>query len=56
MCLLQAAYLKIDNCSSKSVLEYLHHYKNLVLKISVTNRTNEKCIFLKKFNFINILF
>tara|TARA_B000000532_G_scaffold242887_1_gene237809 strand:- start:639 stop:1457 length:819 start_codon:yes stop_codon:yes gene_type:complete len=64
---LQAAYLKeIDNCSSKSALiigaggvspsVILSLQKSGVKKISVTNRTNEKCIFLKKkFNFINIL-
>ena len=64
---LQAAYLKeIDNCSSKSSLiigaggvspsVILSLQKSGVKKISITNRTNEKCIFLKKkFNFINIL-
>ncbi len=64
---LQAAYLKeIDNCDHKSTLiigaggvspsVILSLKKSGVKKIFVTNRTNEKCIFLKnKFNFINIL-
>ena len=64
---LQAAYLKeIDNCSFKksliigaggvspSVVLSLH--KSGVKNISITNRTNEKCLFLKKrFNNLNIL-
>ena len=64
---LQAAYLKeIDNSESKvalvigaggvspSVILSLH--KSGVKKISITNRTQEKCIFLKKkFNYLNIL-
>ncbi len=64
---LQAAYLKtIDNCVSKNALVIgaggvspsviLSLKKSGVKKISITNRTNEKCIFLKKkFNFLNIL-
>ncbi len=64
---LQAAYFKeIDNCKSKSGLVIgaggvspsviLSMQKSGVKKISITNRTNEKCIFLKKkFNFLNIL-
>jgi len=64
---LQAAYLKeIDNCSSKNTLVIgaggvspsiiLSLQKSGVKKISVTNRTNEKCIFLKKkFKHLNIL-
>tara|TARA_B100000674_G_scaffold229520_1_gene188713 strand:- start:62 stop:880 length:819 start_codon:yes stop_codon:yes gene_type:complete len=64
---LQAAYLKeIDNCVSKNALVIgaggvspsviLSLQKSGVKKISVTNRTNEKCIFLKKkFNYLNIL-
>ena len=64
---LQAAYLKeIDSCTSKDALVIgaggvspsviLSLQKSGVKKISITNRTNEKCIFLKKkFNFLNIL-
>ncbi len=64
---LQAAYLKeIDNCSSKNTLVIgaggvspsviLSLQKSGVKKISITNRTNEKCKFLKKkFTFLNIL-
>ena len=64
---LQAAYLKeIDNCTSKDSLVIgaggvspsviLSLKKSGVKKISITNRTNEKCIFLKKkFNFLSIL-
>tara|TARA_B100000963_G_scaffold348732_1_gene356785 strand:+ start:8021 stop:8839 length:819 start_codon:yes stop_codon:yes gene_type:complete len=64
---LQAAYFKeIDNCASKNGLiigaggvspsVILSMQKSGVKKISITNRTNEKCIFLKKkFNFLNIL-
>ena len=64
---LQAAYLKeIDNSNSKSTLVIgaggvspsiiLSLQKSGVKKISITNRTNEKCIFLKKkFNYLNIL-
>ena len=64
---LQAAYLKeLDNCSSKNTLVIgaggvspsiiLSLQKSGVKKISVTNRTNEKCIFLKKkFKHLNIL-
>ena len=64
---LQAAYLKeIDNCANKNSLVIgaggvspsviLSLKKSGVKKISVTNRTNEKCIFLKKkFSHINIL-
>ena len=63
---LQAAYLKeIDNISHKSALiigaggvspsVILSLQKSGVKEISITNRTNEKCIFLKKrFSFINI--
>ena len=29
--------------------------KSGIKNISITNRTNEKCIFLKKFNFLNII-
>ena len=64
---IQAAYLKeIDNCSNKeslvigaggvspSIIFALQ--KSGVKKISITNRTNEKCIFLKKkFSYLNIL-
>ena len=64
---LQAAYLKeIDNNSNKNALVIgaggvspsviLSIKKSGVRKISITNRTNEKCIFLKKkFNFLNII-
>ncbi len=64
---LQAAYLKeMDNCNFKNTLVIgaggvspsiiLALQKSGIKKISVTNRTNEKCIFLKKkFNFLNIL-
>ena len=64
---LQAAYLKeIDNCRSKSALiigaggvspsVILSLYKSGVRKISITNRTKEKCIFLKKkFTYLNII-
>ena len=64
---LQAAYLKeIDNCERKNTLVIgaggvspsviLALKKSGVKRISITNRTNEKCIFLKKkFKFLNIL-
>ena len=64
---LQAAYLKeIDNSSNKKVLiigaggvspsVILSFQKSGVKNISITNRTKEKCIFLKKkFKFLNIL-
>ncbi len=64
---LQAAYLKeIDNSLNKKALiigaggvapsVILSIQKSGVKNISITNRTNEKCIFLKKkFNFLNIL-
>jgi shikimate dehydrogenase len=64
---LQAAYLKeIDNSSNKKVLVIgaggvspsviLSIQKSGMRDISITNRTNEKCIFLKnKFKFLNIL-
>tara|TARA_B100001059_G_scaffold234949_1_gene279018 strand:+ start:200 stop:1018 length:819 start_codon:yes stop_codon:yes gene_type:complete len=64
---LQAAYLKeIDNCAFKNTLVIgaggvspsviLSLKKSGVKKISITNRTGEKCVFLKKkFNFLNIL-
>ena len=64
---LQAAYLKeIDNCSKKKALVIgaggvspsviLSMQKSGIKDISITNRTNEKCIFLKKkFNFLNII-
>ena len=64
---LQAAYLKeIDNSSNKKVLVIgaggvspsviLSIKKSGIKNISITNRTNEKCIFLKnKFNFLNII-
>ena len=64
---LQAAYLKeIDDSESKVALVIgaggvspsviLSLYKSGVKKISITNRTQEKCIFLKKkFNYLNIL-
>ena len=64
---LQAAYLKeIDNSSNKKALVIgaggvspsviLSIKKSGINNISVTNRTNEKCIFLKKkFNFLNII-
>ena len=64
---LQAAYLKeIDNCGGKEALVIgaggvspsvvLSLKKSGVKKISITNRSNEKCIFLKKkFNYLNIL-
>ena len=64
---LQAAYLKeIDNNLKKKVLVIgaggvspsviLSIQKSGVKDISITNRTNEKCIFLKKkFNFLNII-
>ena len=64
---LQAAYLKeIDNSSNKKALVIgaggvspsviLSIQKSGIRNISLTNRTNEKCIFLKKkFKFLNIL-
>ncbi len=64
---LQAAYLKeIDNSLNKKVLiigaggvspsVVLSIQKSGIKNISITNRTNEKCIFLKKkFNFLNII-
>ena len=64
---LQAAYLKeIDNSSNKKALVLgaggvspsviLSIQKSGIKNISITNRTNEKCIFLKKkFNFLNII-
>ena len=64
---LQAAYLKeIENSSNKKALVIgaggvspsviLSVKKSGITNISVTNRTNEKCIFLKKkFNFLNII-
>tara|TARA_B100001057_G_scaffold32790_1_gene29728 strand:+ start:9662 stop:10480 length:819 start_codon:yes stop_codon:yes gene_type:complete len=64
---LQAAYLKeIENSSNKNTLVIgaggvspsiiLSLQKSGVKKIYITNRTNEKCIFLKKkFNYLNIL-
>ena len=64
---LQAAYFKeIDNSLHKKALVIgaggvspsviLSIQKTGVNNISITNRTNEKCIFLKKkFNFLNIL-
>ena len=64
---IQAAYLKeIDNSISKNSLIIgaggvspsivFSLQKSGVKKISITNRTNEKCIFLKKkFNYLNIL-
>ncbi len=64
---IQAAYLKeIDNCRLKNTLVIgaggvspsiiLALQKSGVKNISITNRTNEKCIFLKKkFNFLKIL-
>ena len=64
---LQAAYLKeIDNISNKKALVIgaggvspsviLSIKKSGIRNISITNRTNEKCIFLKKkFNFLNII-
>ena len=64
---LQAAYLKgIDNSSNKKVLVIgaggvspsviLSIQKTGIRNVSITNRTNEKCIFLKKkFNFLSII-
>ena len=64
---LQAAYLKeIDNCSSKNALVIgaggvspsviLSLKKTGVKKITISNRTTEKCIFLKKkFKYLDIL-
>ena len=64
---LQAAYLKeIDKSHNKKALVVgaggvspsviLSIKKSGIKNISVTNRTNEKCIFLKKkFNFLNII-
>ena len=64
---LQAAYLKeIDDCAFKNTFSdrcwgvspsvILSLQKSGVKKIFITNRTSEKCIFLKKkFNFLNIL-
>ncbi len=64
---LQAAYLKeIDNCMTKSALiigaggvspsVILSLNKSGVKEITITNRTNEKCIFLKKrFSYLKIL-
>jgi shikimate dehydrogenase len=64
---LQAAYLKeIDNSPNKKALVIgaggvsssviLSIKKSGIKNISITNRTNEKCIFLKKkFNFLNII-
>ena len=64
---LQAAYLKeIDNSLNKKALVIgaggvspsviLSIKKSGINNISITNRTNEKCIFLKKkYNFLNII-
>ena len=64
---LQAAYLKeVENSSNKKALVIgaggvspsviLSIKKSGIKNISITNRTNEKCIFLKKkFNFLNIV-
>ena len=64
---LQAAYLKeIDNSSNKKAIVIgaggvspsviLSIKKSGISNISITNRTNEKCIFLKKkYNFLNII-
>ena len=64
---MQAAYLKeIDNNSNKKALVIgaggvspsviLSIQKSGIRNIFITNRTNEKCIFLKKkFNFLNIV-
>ena len=64
---LQAAYLKeIDNGQNKRALVIgaggvspsviLSLYKSGIKNISIINRTQEKCLFLKKkFNFLNIL-
>ncbi len=64
---LQAAYLKeIENSSKKNALiigaggvspsVILSIQKSGISNISITNRTNEKCIFLKKkFKFLNIV-
>jgi len=64
---LQAAYLKeIDNNFNKKALVIgaggvspsviLSFKKSGIRNISITNRTDEKCIFLKKkFNFLNII-
>ena len=64
---LQAAYLKeIENSFNKKALiigaggvspsVVLSIKKSGIKNISITNRTNEKCIFLKKkFNFLNII-
>ena len=64
---LQAAYLKeIDNSPNKKALiigaggvspsVILSIKKTGIKSISITNRTNEKCIFLKKkYNFLNII-
>ena len=64
---LQAAYLKeIDNTNNKKALiigaggvspsVILSIQKSGIRHITITNRTNEKCIFLKKkFNLLNIL-
>ena len=64
---LQAAYLKeIENSSNKKALVIgaggvspsviLSIQKSGIKNISITNRTNEKCIFLKKkFKFLNIV-
>ena len=64
---MQAAYLKeIDNSLNKKALVIgaggvspsviLSIKKSGISNISITNRTNEKCIFLKKkFNFLNII-
>tara|TARA_E500000178_G_scaffold235699_1_gene232116 strand:- start:738 stop:1559 length:822 start_codon:yes stop_codon:yes gene_type:complete len=64
---LQAAYLKeIDNSSNKKALVIgaggvsssviLSIKKSGISNISITNRTNEKCIFLKKkYNFLKII-
>ena len=57
---------EIDNCRNKSALiigaggvspsVILSLYKSGVKKISITNRTKEKCIFLKrKFTYLNII-
>ena len=63
---LKAAYLKeVDNALSRKALiigaggvspsVILSLQKSGVKNISIINRTLEKCIFLKKFNFLNIL-
>ena len=65
MFLTSRTFKEIDNCAFKNALVIgaggvspsviLSLYKSGIKNISITNRTSEKCIFLKKFNNLSIL-